>query len=119
MTVSPLAGLSYIDKVSGKTDAVEDRNEVTVTKFTDSVYKSASGEYRVRWAGGSAGIDIKTTGFGDVVVWNPQAEAGSKIADMEDGGWERYVCVEPGIASYWNELAPEETWIGTQTFYPI
>jgi glucose-6-phosphate 1-epimerase len=118
------------------------------------VYKAAPGEYQVRWTGG--GVYIKTTGFPDVVVWNPQKEIGSKMADMEDGGWwvsiysifldffpppvgcrvqvidgvpglffffsfcrERYVCVEPGLVSAWNTLAPGETWVGTQVFRPL
>jgi hypothetical protein len=28
---------------------------------------------------------------------------------------ERYVCVEPGSASYFVDLAPSERWIGGQT----
>lgn len=58
-----------------------------VKSFTDSVYKDAhgSGGYEVRWEGG--GINLKTSGFKDVVVWNPAEEAGSKIGDLEEGGW--------------------------------
>lgn len=28
---------------------------------------------------------------------------------------EKYVCVEPGMATYWYDLAPNERWIGQQT----
>ncbi len=85
ITVSPLTDLTYIDKVKGGGESVENRELVDVNSFTDSVYKNAPGAYEVRWEGG--GMDIKTTGFPDVVVWNPHAEAGSKIGDLEDGGW--------------------------------
>ena len=54
--------------------------------FTDSVYQNASGLYEVKWADGN-GVRVKARGLKDVVVWNPQEEAGSKIGDMEPGGW--------------------------------
>jgi len=83
---------------------------------TDAAYLAAPGTYDVEWEGG--GLHIKTTGFPDVVVWNPNEEVGSKIGDMEDKGWEKYVCVEPGIVASFNELKPGETWRGTQLFVP-
>ena len=85
ITVSPLTELTYIDKVKGGGESVESRKFVDVKSFTDSVYKNAPGTYEVRWEDG--GIDIHTSGFPDIVVWNPHAEAGSKIGDLEDGGW--------------------------------
>jgi glucose-6-phosphate 1-epimerase len=85
--ISPLKGLSYFDKTAQATEAnkVEDRDQVDVKVFTDSVYENAGGEYTLKW--GSQSAKIRAVGFKDVVVWNPQATAGSKIGDMEDGGW--------------------------------
>lgn len=85
VAVGPLTGLTYVDKVAGGVERKETRAEVDVRSFTDSVYKRAGGQYSVRWAGG--GADVRATGFEDVVVWNPNKDAGSKIGDMEDGGW--------------------------------
>lgn len=56
-----------------------------VLKFTDSVYENAPGKYTVTWPGG--GVEVNAKNLKDVVVWNPQAEAGAKIGDMEAGGW--------------------------------
>ncbi|KAF8604959.1 galactose mutarotase-like protein [Ceratobasidium sp. AG-I] len=108
-TVSPLKGLTYIDKTNNyaETDAVP------VGQYTDAVYKNAGGKYVGKWNGG--GVEVKALGFNDVVVWNPQAEAGSKIADLHEGAWNNYVCIEPGIASYWNTLSPDASWVGGQT----
>lgn len=120
ITISPLSNITYTDKIKGGAEVVEHRALVDVKQVTDSVYRHAPGEagYEVRWTGG--GMDIKTnSGFPDVVIWNPHAEVGSKIADMEDGGWERYVCVEPGFVSSWNHLEAGQTWIGTQLFSPL
>lgn len=88
--VTPLTGLSYYDKTEATEEAratpkVESREGVDVTTFTDSVYEDGPGKYNVTWSSGK--IEIKTVNMKDVVVWNPQKEAGSKIGDMEDGGW--------------------------------
>lgn len=85
ITIAPLSNLTYVDKVKGGAEVIEKRELVDVKEFTDSVYQGAPGKYEVRWEGG--GIDINTSGFPDVVVWNPSAEAGAKIGDMEDKGW--------------------------------
>ncbi|PSS37732.1 hypothetical protein PHLCEN_2v425 [Hermanssonia centrifuga] len=82
--VTPLQGVSYHDKVAAA-DKVETRAAVDVRSFTDSVYENAPGKYQVTWPGG--GVEVRTQHLKDVVVWNPQKEAGSKIGDMEEGGW--------------------------------
>ncbi|KAF8707784.1 Glucose-6-phosphate 1-epimerase, partial [Rhizoctonia solani] len=82
-TVSPLKGLTYIDKVKNYAESVETRDEVPVKEYTDAVYKNSGGKYIGKWEGG--GVEVKAVGFKDVVVWNPQAEAGSKIADLHEG----------------------------------
>ncbi|TFK89963.1 galactose mutarotase-like protein [Polyporus arcularius HHB13444] len=115
--VSPLTGLSYYDKTEATEEArakpkVESRQGVDVTKFTDSVYENAPGRYDVVWPSGA--IEVRATNLKDVVVWNPQQEAGAKIGDMETGGWEKYVCVEPGHVRGFIKLPAGETWVGQQ-----
>ena len=84
--VSGLQGLTYIDKTAEGTPKIKEGRVVAdVLKFTDSVYEDAPGEYTITWPGG--GLKIKPIGFKDVVLWNPGAAAGSKIGDMEEGGW--------------------------------
>jgi len=112
VTVSPLKGLTYLDKTKGGAESAEEREQVDVKTYTDSVYKNGGGTYTIKYPGG--GIHIKTKGFNDVVVWNPQAEAGKSMVDMEDGGWDRYICVEPGMATYWNEIQAGGKWTGQQ-----
>jgi glucose-6-phosphate 1-epimerase len=87
--ISPLHHQSYYDKTAPteeerSTLKEETRVEVDVKKYTDFVYENAPQDYEVTWPQG--GIAIKTVELKDLVVWNPQ-ETGSKIADMEDGGW--------------------------------
>ncbi|KAJ7786321.1 galactose mutarotase-like domain-containing protein [Mycena metata] len=119
--VTPLQNLFYFDKTEsteeGKSTAkAEKRAGVDVRKFTDSVYENAPGSYEVTWPGG--GVAIKTTNLKDVVVWNP-AETGSKMGDMEQGGWEKFVCVEPGHVRGYERVAPGLTWVGKQVISVI
>jgi len=120
--ITPLKDNMYFDKTElteeGRTAAkIETRAGVDVRKFTDSVYENASQDYEVTWPGG--GVAIKTSNLKDVVVWNPQAEAGSKIGDMENGGWEKFVCCEPGHVRGFAKVAPGTTWMGKQTLSVI
>ncbi|KAK0456607.1 galactose mutarotase-like domain-containing protein [Armillaria borealis] len=115
--VGPLQGFPYYDKTEsteeGKsTPKVEARASVDVKKFTDSVYENANGKYEVTWPGG--GLDIATSNLKDVVVWNPQ-ETGRKIGDMEENGWENFVCVEPGYVRGFVNLEAGGSWTGGQT----
>ncbi|KAG1750000.1 galactose mutarotase-like domain-containing protein [Suillus paluster] len=120
--VFPLQNKSYYDKTEPSEEArskpkLETRAGVDVRQFTDSVYEDAGGKYEVTWPGG--GVEITVRELKDVVVWNPQQAAGSKMGDMEDGGWERYVCVEPGYVRGFAKIEPGKTWIGQQTISVI
>ena len=133
--IAPLKNVNFYDKTEATEELraqakSETREAVDVLKFTDSVYENAPGTYQVSWPGG--GVEVKSRNLKDVVVWNPQAEAGAKIGDMEAGGWcvrsitlagfllnpifrrERYVCLEPGHVRGFLELPAGETWIGQQ-----
>ncbi|KAF7310922.1 DNA polymerase [Mycena chlorophos] len=116
--VTPLKNITYFDKTESTPEGkaapkVETRAGVDVRKFTDSVYEDAPQSYDVTWPGG--GVEIKTSNLKDVVIWNPQTEAGGKMGDMEKGGWERFVCCEPGHVRGFASVAPGLTWVGKQT----
>lgn len=84
--ISGLNGLYYTDKTQdGTPRQQETRRVVDVLNYTDAVYEDGPRSYEVTWPGG--GIHVKAIGFKDIVVWNPSKEAGSKLADMEEGGW--------------------------------
>ena len=90
VVVTPLQHKKYYDKTEateeGRTNAkIETRAAVDVRTFTDSIYEDAPQQYHVTWPSG--GIAVRSAGLKNVVVWNPQKDAGSKLADMEDEGW--------------------------------
>lgn len=93
--IFPLQHQSFYDKTAAteeekNTPKKEVREGVDVRKFTDFVYEDVlanipSRKYEIKWSGG--GLEVTPHGFKDLVIWNPQEEAGSKLADMEQGGW--------------------------------
>ncbi|THH17005.1 hypothetical protein EW146_g3727 [Bondarzewia mesenterica] len=117
VTISPLTGRLYIDKTdpnpATRTSLKEEKREVVdVKNFTDAVYEDVPSKIDVIWPGG--GLELRMSEFRTLTIWNPQAEAGSKIGDMEERGWEKYVCVEPGFVRGFKKLAAGQTWIGQQ-----
>jgi glucose-6-phosphate 1-epimerase len=139
VSIFPLLGKRYIDKTEKSLDArnalkEEKRSAVDVRSLTDSVYEDAPPKINVSWPGGA--VELKLHGFTTLTVWNPQAEAGSKIGDMEENGWhvllllplltcsyatcrERFVCVEPGYVRGFKRLDPGEKWIGQQVLVGV
>ena len=90
VSISPLLGKRYIDKTENSVEGrnalkEEKRSCVDVRTFTDSVYEDTPPRVDVSWRGG--GLVLQLHGFTTLTVWNPQAEAGSKIGDMEENGW--------------------------------
>lgn len=88
--ISPLQHQSYYDKTAPtqegrSTPKKETRAGVDVKCYTDSVYENVSQQYKITWPHG--GIEMRTSKLKDLVIWNPQKQIGSKLVDMEEGGW--------------------------------
>jgi glucose-6-phosphate 1-epimerase len=88
--IFPLQHRSYYDKTAPteeerSTPKKESREGVDVKNHTDSVYENVSQQYEITWPQG--GLEIRTSELKDLVIWNPQKQVGSKLADMEEGGW--------------------------------
>ncbi|GAA5994968.1 glucose-6-phosphate 1-epimerase [Rhodotorula paludigena] len=115
--VTPLENLAFADKAGpkdGLTKEAERRKVVDVDGpggEVDRVYFRAPD--RLELATGAAGtVRVHKKGLPDVVLWNPGPEKGAKIGDMEDRGWERYVCLEPGLVEPFQFLDPGKSWEG-------
>ena len=61
-------------------------------------------------------IRISTQGSASIIVWNPWAEGARQLADMPDGDWSQFICVEPANAFKQSvRLEPGHTHSITQT----
>jgi glucose-6-phosphate 1-epimerase len=90
VSITPLKGKLFIDKTESdpakrKVLKEEKRSIVDVRAYTDSVYEDTPQNVTVSWPGG--GIELRLREFQTLTVWNPQNDVGSKIGDMESGGW--------------------------------
>ena len=110
--VRGLAGAHYRDKVLGVDDAVAAAGELPIDRFLDRVYRAAPADLAMLEPGRQ--LDIRATGFYDTVVWNPDAPKSATIADMESGGYLRFLCIEAALAHAPVTLAAGATWHGSQ-----
>lgn len=107
-------GTTRRDKVKGGAITQYQGGDLVIDQEVDSVFfKVPSKEIHVDDGAGS-GFKVRIRGFEDYTIWNPQEGTGAKIADMEDKGWERYICVEPGYVHEFKKLAAGEEFIGQQ-----
>lgn len=113
--VRGLAGAHYRDKVLGVADAVETGDELPIDRFLDRVYHAAPADLAMLEP--TRQLAIRTTGFCDTVVWNPDAPKSATIADMEAGGYLRFLCVEAALAHAPVAVAAGGAWQGSQTLH--
>lgn len=122
-TVSGLQGCQYLDKTSDDPDkaCTDERQAANVAEFTDRVYfptetKPITDPVVVVSPMGNISVSKKatcTTADGtselpcDTVLWNPWAEKAAGMADFEEGGHLKMLCVEPGLVKGFTTLAPK------------
>jgi glucose-6-phosphate 1-epimerase len=114
VAVLGLRGVRYHDKVAGG-DAVQETEELEIGGEVDRVYLGAPDELRLRDGAAGRTTVVRSRGFPDAVVWNPWAELAAKLEDMEEGGWECFVCVEAAHVGAPVRLEPGARWSASQT----
>ncbi|KAA9395341.1 D-hexose-6-phosphate mutarotase [Kocuria coralli] len=106
--VQGLDGVSYVDKVTGKTD-MKQSGEIVISGETDRVYRSGGPVSVVDPLLGRT-LRITTSGAADTVVWNPWEDNARAIGDFADDEWTAMICVEAANAlDDYVTIAPGET----------
>ncbi|SFU61866.1 glucose-6-phosphate 1-epimerase [Nitrosomonas eutropha] len=91
--VSSLENTRYIDKVN---DNLE-KNQigvVTIEAEVDRIYQSVDSNLIIHDTARKRRIRITSKGNRTAVVWNPWAKISTKMADLEDDDYLRFICVE-------------------------
>lgn len=98
-TVDGLQGAVYLDHADG--DAV--RTEQGVVRFSGEVDSDYLTSAPVTVADPALGrrLEIEGSGSGCTVVWNPWIEKARRLADLPDGDYEKFLCVE--TANAWRD----------------
>ena len=108
-----LQGTRYRDKAASETEPEDRERELRIDGEMDRVYLNAPRVVEVREPGRT--VEVEATGFADIVVWNPGAEAAARLSDMEPDGHLRMRCVEAAAAGSPVHVAPGARWVGSQT----
>ncbi len=98
-----LEGADYFDRVGAGAPAASgdpwprkrQDGELSFTGETDRVYLTDADRTLSDRKAGLKTI-IKSDGFPDCVAWNPGETKGRNIADLGEGEWRRFACVETG-----------------------
>ncbi|KAJ7082386.1 galactose mutarotase-like protein [Mycena belliarum] len=118
-SLAPLTGTPYIDRLAGMARKVQAGDTAGVAVETARAYDLSAKQDRcevvLSYGGGATdALRIVSEGFPDAVLWNPREASGSKVPDMSKGGWDEFVCWEPGVISNLATLKPGETFKGVQ-----
>ncbi|MFZ6741884.1 D-hexose-6-phosphate mutarotase [Undibacterium sp. JH2W] len=111
-----LQGLHYRDTVNGAAHCLEADPFLRISGETDRIYGAVPTQLELRQK--EQTTLIRSSGFADAVVWNPGAAA-ANINDMEAGGEQRMLCVEAATILRPINLAPGDSWSGSQTLEVI
>lgn len=83
--------------------------ELRIDDKFDWIYRDVKGAITIAQPSGT--LRLTQRGFCDAVVWNPGAPDAAALADMEDGEYRRFVCVEPALIEPVT-LLPGAAWRG-------
>lgn len=92
-TVEGLDGTTYIDKVDNGTVKPQS-GPVTIASEVDRIYQGVPSELTIQDTALNRLIRVTSTGNKTAVVWNPWTEISTKMADLEDDDYTRFICVE-------------------------
>ncbi|KAK4988832.1 hypothetical protein LTR50_003677 [Elasticomyces elasticus] len=115
VSISGLAGTSYIDKVLDATEHSSSSPTLSITGETDRVYKSLKQDTTSILQDDKPRLDVVRDNLTDTVVWNPWKEKAKAMGDFApDEGYMNMVCVEVGSVDGWQKLEGGETFEGGQ-----
>lgn len=93
--VEGLEGLEYLDKVLDFARQHQS-GPVTFRQEVDRIYQGVTADITI--AGPRHRIQIAATGSRTAVVWNPWEAVAREMADLDDGDYRHFVCVETANA---------------------
>lgn len=109
--VHGLHGRPYWDEVN-KRESTQPEKELRLQGKVDRVYHGAA-PLDLSLDAGLNSLSFVTEGFNDIVVWNPGPGTEGLLSDLDPDGYRNFVCVE-AVSFHPIEVAPEETWVGSQ-----
>jgi len=94
ISIKGLEGCTYYNNLDGQ--FYTQSEPLTINQEVDRVYATPHDRFVLR--DDSKEITILQEGSNSVVVWNPWQTKASKMSDMQDDGYETFVCIESANA---------------------
>jgi glucose-6-phosphate 1-epimerase len=113
--IQGLEGETLIDFLENRSQSTESRTDVTIERATDRVYQNTSNTLHLISANDSRIISVEKSGYRDTVVWNPWQEGNASIADLAEGDFLNFVCIESGNVVEPIQLDPGKEHLSVQT----
>ncbi|KAL1437793.1 hypothetical protein MTO96_048640 [Rhipicephalus appendiculatus] len=115
-TLSGCHGALYADKTKDFCESREERECVTVSQWTDNIYKSTERVHMLTAVGAGKTLKIEKENLPDTVVWNPWAKIASELEDLDAEEYLHMLCVEPGHVAQPVRLEPSQHFRAACTF---
>jgi glucose-6-phosphate 1-epimerase len=112
--ITGLQGLRYSDSAAGGVLNTESAPSVRIVGEVDRIYFSTTQPITVSEPGQRT-LVCSAEGFADTVIWNPGAQKGASLSDLEADGYRRMMCVEAAAIGEPIVLQPGAIWSGTQS----
>ena len=87
----------YVDKADGGAKKTQ-TGDITISEECDRIYTDVSPEVVIDDGAMNRRIKITSKGSTTAIVWNPWKEISTKMADLEDQDYQRFICVETANA---------------------
>jgi glucose-6-phosphate 1-epimerase len=94
MTVTGLAGSSYLDKTQGNREVLEGVAPIHITGETDRIYLDTAGDCVIDDPVLKRKITVEKIGSDTTVLWNPWIAKAKAMSDFGDDEWPEMVCIE-------------------------
>jgi glucose-6-phosphate 1-epimerase len=104
VTVRGLAGLPYLDTVGPRTMRSQE-GDISIDREIDRQYESG-GPVTVEDRALKRKVRIENSGSNTVVVWNPWIEKSTRLADLPNDDFPRFLCVEAANTGEGPVVAP-------------
>lgn len=98
LRVKGLADTAYIDKVDGGVQK-QQSGEIAIAEEVDRIYLGVPPVLAVEDPTLHRRIEITASGSQTAVVWNPWIDNSTKMADLQDDDYQKFVCVETANAA--------------------
>ncbi len=107
VAVAGLEDTDYLDNLQNRARKMQEAEPLRFTGETDRVYVNTDADVVIHDPGWHRKVTVSKAGAKSTVVWNPWPEKASRMADLGDDEWPRFVCVESGcIADNAVSVAP-------------